>query len=148
MKEQHSNLPALNCSVLVKRPKKSGTTEPALPVEEILMLWQKSIAFKLKKEKFMYIPRTQYCHNLQEPTSGDNFNVSRVSILYIFLCSFVLYLNCLFHDFREIIWPVFFYLHPSFGGRLVASSHLRAGVLPFYFASHCSFNSHLGFGFN
>ena len=37
------NLPALNCSVLVKRPKKSGTTEAARPVELILMLWQKSI---------------------------------------------------------------------------------------------------------
>ena len=42
-----------------------------------------------------------------------------------------------FMDFQESIWKPNCHLQPSFGGRMVASSHLKAGVLPFDFASYC-----------
>ena len=40
-----------------------------------------------------------HIRRLQGPTSGDNFSVIRVSTLYCFLCSLVLYLNGWFDAF-------------------------------------------------
>ena len=65
----------------------------------VRLSWSWCFGRRASAETFIF---QGYDHYLQEPTSGDNFSVSRVSTLYFFLCSLVLYLNGWFEAFQRI----------------------------------------------